>query len=76
MSEAFPKILPYLISGFTAFPWGGIYSLSANLYRMQSMFDPMLPFIIAKLLGFYYKSMPVLTGSLFAALDAGIIGEY
>ncbi|MHA2284194.1 MAG: hypothetical protein ACXAC5_25425 [Promethearchaeota archaeon] len=74
MFGKFQKRLPYLVSIFAAFIWGIIYWLSANLHGMQSMFDPMFPFFIAKLFGFHYKPMSVISGTLFAALDAGIIG--
>jgi hypothetical protein len=74
MSAKFLKRLPYLIGGFTAFIWGSIYVLSASLHGMQSMFDPMFPFLIAKLFGFHNKSMSLVSGTFFAALDAGIMG--
>lgn len=68
-----PK-LSWLIATFAALIWGFSYFLSAKLHGMQAMFDPMFPFIIARLLGIHEESMSVLGGTLFAMLDAGILG--
>ncbi|MCB0261509.1 MAG: hypothetical protein R3C41_13270 [Calditrichia bacterium] len=73
-SNIFVKILPVIVASSFAIFWAIIYVSFMKLHRMPTMFDQQFPFFLATLLGVHNESMPVVSGILFAMLDAGIFG--
>ncbi len=72
--EKFYQKLPIVTGLVFAIFWGVIYLFFAKLHGMPAMFDQQFPFLIAWLLGFHDESMSIVSGTLFAILDAGILG--
>ena len=72
--EKFHKRLPMITATVFMLFWGAIYLFFSKLHGMQAMFDQEFPFLVAWLLGFQNETMSMVSGTLFAILDGGILG--